>query len=81
MVHIWDREKGDILQRLSGHEGTVYGALWNGKRAMLASCSEDRTIKCWWFDQTKPLYTLDQERIEQERDHQRQYERATRQLL
>ncbi|KAH6564094.1 hypothetical protein BSLG_004959 [Batrachochytrium salamandrivorans] len=49
-VYLWDRDKGDVLQRLRGNRGVVYSAVWNAKQALLASCSEDRTLSTWWFD-------------------------------
>lgn len=75
MVHIWDKESGDILQRLGDHQNTVYTAVWNNSKSMLASCSDDRTVRTWWYDERIPLYRLDDERMEMERDRQRQLER------
>ena len=50
-VYIWDREKGDILQRLRRHHGAVYGVAFNNRQCLYASCSEDKTIRTWWFQQ------------------------------
>ncbi|KAI9362948.1 WD40-repeat-containing domain protein [Zopfochytrium polystomum] len=50
IMHIWDAEKGTLLSRLSGHGGAVYSASWNPVQSFFCSCSEDRTIKTWWFD-------------------------------
>ncbi|KAI9097009.1 WD40-repeat-containing domain protein [Phlyctochytrium arcticum] len=56
IVYIWDALKGDILQTLRGHQGIVYRAAWNPRQSLFASCSDDRTVKSWWFDQSKPLF-------------------------
>jgi len=54
-VYIWDVGTGSILQKLSGHEGMVYGAVWNQKQSLLASCSHDKTVITWWYDPSKPV--------------------------
>jgi COMPASS component SWD3 len=50
IVYIWDQETGEVLQKLRGHSGVVYDAAWNAKQGMLASCSDDQTVKVWWYD-------------------------------
>ncbi|KAJ3070988.1 hypothetical protein HDU98_005950 [Podochytrium sp. JEL0797] len=55
MVHLWDVEKGNLLSRLSGHGGVVYSARWNSSQSLLCSSSDDRTLKTWWFDPSKPV--------------------------
>jgi COMPASS component SWD3 len=47
VIHIWN-EQGQHLQRLVGHEGTVYQASWNSKVSKWISCSDDMTVKLWW---------------------------------
>ncbi|KAI8819010.1 WD40-repeat-containing domain protein [Fimicolochytrium jonesii] len=56
IVYIWDSAKGDILQKLRGHRGVVYGAVWASRQSLFASCSDDRTVKTWWFDEKQPLF-------------------------
>ncbi|KND00356.1 uncharacterized protein SPPG_04680 [Spizellomyces punctatus DAOM BR117] len=56
IVYIWDAAKGDILQTLRGHQGIVYSAAWNSRQSLFASCSDDRTVRTWWFDQAQPLF-------------------------
>ncbi|KAL1916932.1 uncharacterized protein VTP21DRAFT_5129 [Calcarisporiella thermophila] len=51
VVYIWDQETGEILQRLRGHDGIVYSAVWNGWQSLLCSCSDDYTLRTWWFDE------------------------------
>ncbi|KAG0171159.1 hypothetical protein DFQ30_001382 [Apophysomyces sp. BC1015] len=50
-VYIWDQGTGEVLQKLRGHSGVVYDAAWNAKQGMLASCSDDQTVKVWWYDE------------------------------
>ncbi|CAO3622495.1 unnamed protein product [Cunninghamella blakesleeana] len=54
-VYIWDQDTGELLQKLRGHTGVVYEAAWNSKQGMLASCSDDRTVKIWKYDETIPM--------------------------
>ena len=48
-MYIWDREKGLLIDILSGHgEGSVNSVSWNPKNErMFASCSDDKTIRIW----------------------------------
>ncbi|KAJ3417585.1 hypothetical protein HDV05_000042 [Chytridiales sp. JEL 0842] len=58
LVHVWDMEKGTLLSRLRGHQGIVYSAAYNKHQSLFASCSDDRTLKTWWFDSGKPLFDV-----------------------
>ncbi|KAI8874699.1 WD40 repeat-like protein, partial [Backusella circina FSU 941] len=56
IVYIWDQDTGEVLQKLRGHNGVVYEAAWNAKQGMLASCSDDQTVKVWWYNEAvKPI--------------------------
>jgi WD40 repeat protein len=55
IVYIWDQDTGEVLQKLRGHHGVVYEANWNSKQGMLASCSDDQTVKIWKYDDTIPM--------------------------
>ncbi|KAI8900389.1 WD40-repeat-containing domain protein [Globomyces pollinis-pini] len=55
IVYVWDREKGEVLQRLRHHSGLVYSMIWNAKQSLFLSCSEDKTLATWVFDESKPL--------------------------
>ncbi|KAI8614000.1 WD40-repeat-containing domain protein [Chytriomyces sp. MP71] len=57
LVHVWDLNKGTLLSRLPSHGGIAYSAIWNSSQSLLCSCSDDRAIKTWWFDPTKPVVT------------------------
>jgi WD40 repeat protein len=50
MVYIWDRENGEVMQRLRHHNGISYSCRWNSKQNLFASCSEDGTAATWWFN-------------------------------
>ena len=52
---MWDLRSGRMLERLGGHLGVVYQAVWNNAQSVVASCSDDRLAKTWWFDESKPL--------------------------
>lgn len=59
LLYIWDQEKGSILQRLKGHSGAVYNGVWHPHQSLYVSCSDDRTVRSWWFDDSKPLFADD----------------------
>ncbi|CAG8561372.1 4546_t:CDS:2 [Acaulospora colombiana] len=48
-------ETEEVLQKLKGHSGIVYDAIWNPKQCLLVSCSDDKTLKTWWYDEGLPL--------------------------
>ena len=44
-IRIWDVESGKELRSLMGHDGDVNGVAWSKDSSVLASCSDDRTVK------------------------------------
>eukprot|EP01094_Clydonella_sp_ATCC50884_P029339 TRINITY_DN9159_c0_g1_i2.p1 TRINITY_DN9159_c0_g1~~TRINITY_DN9159_c0_g1_i2.p1 ORF type:complete len:598 (+),score=111.99 TRINITY_DN9159_c0_g1_i2:64-1857(+) len=50
-LYVWDTNSGDLLHTLHGHTHIVYGGVWNEKQSLLASCSDDSTIRLWAHDE------------------------------
>ena len=47
-IYIWHRHNMALLQVLRGHSGTVNAVAWNPRDPhMLASCSDDHTVRIW----------------------------------
>mmetsp|Transcript_25332 Transcript_25332/g.35511 ORF Transcript_25332/g.35511 Transcript_25332/m.35511 type:complete len:534 (-) Transcript_25332:49-1650(-) len=47
-IFIWNRQHSTLLEKLSGHSGTVNSVAWNPVDPfMLASASDDHTIRIW----------------------------------
>ncbi|KAI8840284.1 WD40-repeat-containing domain protein [Chytridium lagenaria] len=56
VVYVWDADRGTLLTRLKGHGGIAYATGWSSAQSLLCSCSDDRTLKTWWFDDKAPLF-------------------------
>ncbi|CDS06389.1 hypothetical protein LRAMOSA08917 [Lichtheimia ramosa] len=61
-VHVWkvfemdDNQDGVVVHRLVGHEGVIFGVRFSDDGSMLASVSDDRTIRVWSLTkERKPL--------------------------
>lgn len=46
-IHLWSVQTGQLLDRLSGHEGPVSSLAFGGEGGLLASASWDRTVRVW----------------------------------
>ncbi|KAJ2859135.1 WD repeat-containing protein 6 [Coemansia aciculifera] len=46
-VLVWQFVKGRVERRLVGHEGVIFGVHFSSDRSMLASVSDDRTLRLW----------------------------------
>jgi tetratricopeptide (TPR) repeat protein len=57
-VNVYDRLSTQRLYHLTGHEQTVYRALFAPDSEQLATVSNDRTVKFWQLEQGKELFSL-----------------------
>ncbi|TPX53632.1 hypothetical protein SeMB42_g00650 [Synchytrium endobioticum] len=56
IVHLWDRDTGNILQSIPAHDGVAYSAVWNARQSLLVSCGDDNVVRSWHFDESRPLF-------------------------
>jgi WD40 repeat protein len=57
-VRIWDPTTGQELKPLHGHTNRIWTVAWSPGDQILASASEDRTIKLWDVSTGRSLRTL-----------------------
>ncbi|KAI5780824.1 WD40 domain-containing protein [Geopyxis carbonaria] len=47
-IYVWHKQNGQLVEKLSGHAGTVNCVTWNPKSShMFASAGDDKTIRIW----------------------------------
>eukprot|EP00039_Didymoeca_costata_P012849 m.187094 g.187094 ORF g.187094 m.187094 type:complete len:527 (+) comp15600_c0_seq3:55-1635(+) len=49
-LYMWDTTSGEIVKTLHGHDDVVYQGIWHPQRRLLASCSDDRTVRLWNYE-------------------------------
>jgi WD40 repeat protein len=52
---VWDPESGQEIFTLAGHKSAVTALSWRSDSKLLASSSEDGTVKLWEMDDGKPV--------------------------
>ena len=57
-VEIWDINTGILLTTFIGHRYTIYDMSWNPEGNILATCSNDGTIKLWSTETRTLLRTI-----------------------
>lgn len=57
-IILWDLETGDIIQRMSGHQDSVFKVLFRPNSNMAISSSGDTTIKLWDLDTGKEVASI-----------------------
>lgn len=49
-VYIWDVESTDVVSKLGPSTGPMYGAKWNARQSVLASCGHDGIVSSWYYN-------------------------------
>ena len=58
-VDVYDSQSTQPLYHLTGHESTVYRAIFASDSQQVATVSNDGTVKVWGLEQAKELFSLD----------------------
>jgi WD40 repeat protein len=46
-IYLWDIKSGEIASTLQAHEDVVYCGVWSAAQGIIASCSDDQTVRTW----------------------------------
>lgn len=46
-VVVWDGKTGKIIQQMTSHEGSIFGVAFSADAKLVASCSDDRSIRVY----------------------------------
>ncbi len=57
-VRLWDAASGDLLETLTGHEGTVSSVVFSPDGTRIVSGSVDQTVRLWDTASGELLATL-----------------------
>ena len=58
-VCIWKLSTAELVQRLRGHTDVAYDVAWSASAGLLASCSQDGTVRTWHYDPLKAAASAD----------------------
>jgi WD40 repeat protein/serine/threonine protein kinase len=59
--YLWKQTRSDALETLGAHSNSVLDAVFSPKGDLLATCSEDRTVKLWDVVRRRKIATLPHE--------------------
>lgn len=61
VVKVWDLEKKELVKRLTGHVGGIYGTAFSPDGKYLASGGMDQTVRVWDLNSDKEIQQLSSE--------------------
>lgn len=62
-ARMWDISSGKELSRYSGHDGPVWWVELNHDETVLATASQDKTVRLWSIQSTEQLHVLKHESV------------------
>mmetsp|Transcript_27603 Transcript_27603/g.77146 ORF Transcript_27603/g.77146 Transcript_27603/m.77146 type:complete len:490 (+) Transcript_27603:99-1568(+) len=58
IIRVWELGKETPVREIEGHKDVVNAIQWDPSHSLLASCSDDKTVKISTFNQGKCVHTL-----------------------
>jgi len=59
VIHLWDRESGEMVRSFVGHSGYILHLRWNSVGDRFLSASWDATVRIWDIDREEELAVLE----------------------
>lgn len=63
VIRLWDLKSGEVIRRFSGHEGLIYPIRVSPNGKLLASSSNDGTVRIWRISDAEPLRRWDLDHV------------------
>lgn len=63
VIRLWDLKSGEVIRRFVGHEGLIYPIRVSPNGKLLASSSNDGTVRIWQISDATPLKNWDLDHV------------------
>ena len=56
LIKLWDSRTGEFIQNFEGHTKGISDIAWSSNSTLLASGSDDKTVRLWDVNTVLPIY-------------------------